>query len=175
MKPIIRFTLIATLLFTGQLIQAQDRDDDKDNTDVTTSSKRFWEAAVPGGNYTVALDKISSVSIHSYIVSKSMIVHEVNVQTVGTGLVRFYTFEVPGESSDANIAKNLIDRGKSIMEQGGSRAGIDTNTTVEKEYPITTHAHTIEYRLFDKGDLDQLYNSIKRSWKENRGRKFTIK
>ena len=98
-----------------------------------------------------------------------------NVQTSGSGLVRFYTFEVPGESSEANIAKNLIDRGKSIVEQGGRRAGVDTNTTVEKEYPVTTHAHTIEYRLFDKGDLDQLYSSLKRSWRENRGRKFTVK
>ncbi len=176
MKSIIQstlFTIIASFIVLGQFSHAQNKK--KDNTDVTTSAKRFWEADLPGGNYMVALDRISAVSKHSYIVSKSLVVHEVNVQTSGSGLVRFYTFEVPGESSEANIAKNLIDRGKSIVEQGGRRAGVDTNTTVEKEYPVTTHAHTIEYRLFDKGDLDQLYSSLKRSWRENRGRKFTVK
>ena len=176
MKSLIKSVLLTaftSVLMLSQLSNAQNKK--KDNTDVTTSATKFWEADIPGGNYMVALDKISSVSIHSYIVSKSMVVHEVNIQTSGSGLVRFYAFEVPGESSEANIAKNLIDRGKEIMEQGGKRVGIDTNTTVEKEYPVTTHAHTIEFRLFDKGDLDQLYSSIKRSWKENRGRKFTVK
>lgn len=177
MKSLIKSTVFAALssfLVLGQLSHAQNNDK-KDNTDVTTSSKRFWEADLPGGNYMVALDRVSSVSMHSYIIGKSIVVYEVCVQTSGSGLVRFYTFEAVGERTDSNIAKNLIDRGKNIIEQGGSRAGVDTNTTVEKEYPITTHAHTIEYRLFDKGDLDQLYSSLKRSWKENRGRKFTVK
>ncbi len=168
------FAAISSFLALGQLSHAQDTND-KDNTDVTTSSKRFWEADLPGGNYMVALDRVSSVSMHSYIIGKSLVVYEVCVQTSGSGLVRFYTFEAVGERSDSNIAKNLIERGKNLVEQGGSRAGIDTNTTVEKEYPITTHSHTIEYRIFDKEDLNQLYSSLKRSWKENRGRKFTIK
>lgn len=177
MKSLIKstlFTALASFLVLGQLSHAQDKNK-KDNTDVTTSSKRFWEADLPGGNYMVALDRISAVSKHSYIISKSLVVHEVNVQTSGSGLVRFYTFEAVGENSESNIAKNLIDRGKGILEQGGRRAGVDTNTTVEKEYPITTHAHTIEYRLFDSGDLNQLYGSLKRAWKENRGRKFSVK
>lgn len=123
----------------------------------------------------VALDRISSVSIHTYVIGQSYIVNEVNIQTSGSGLVRFYTFELPGESGAASTARNLIDRGKSLVESGGARAGVDLNTTVEKEYPITTHAHTIEYRLFDTDDLDELHASIKRALKENRGRKFTIK
>lgn len=176
MKSLIKSTLFATLtsfLVFSHLTHAQNKD--KDNTDVTTSSKRFWEADLPGGNYMVAIDKISSVSIHSYVVSQTIVVHEVNVQTSGSGLVRFYTFEVPGEGGVASSAKNLIERGKSIVESAGSRTGVDLNTTVEKEYPITTHAHTIEFRLFDTGDLEQLYSSVKRALKEGRGRKFSIK
>ncbi len=177
MKSLIKpalFTALASFLVLGQVSHAQDKDK-KENTDVTTSSKRFWEANLPGGNYMVALDRISAVSKHSYIVSKSLVVHEVNVQTSGSGFVRFYAFDVPGENSEANVAKNLIERGKGIIELGGKRAGIDTNTTVEKEYPVTTHAHTIEYRLFDNGDLNQLYSSLKRAWRENRGRKFSVR
>lgn len=177
MKSFIKSTLfiaISSFIIFGQPTHAQDNNENR-NTDVSSNTRRLWEANLPGGNYIVALDRISAISMHSYIVSKSLVVHEVNVQTSGAGLVRFYSFEVPGEGSEANIAKNLINRGKDLMNGAGSRIGVDPNTTVEKEYPVTTHAHTIEFRLFDKGDLDQLYSSIKRSWTENRGRKFTIK
>lgn len=180
MKTIIKSILlgaVANVFLIGQLSHAQGRNNNNNNQanrDVTTKNKRFWEASVPGGNYMVALDRISAVSKHSYIVSKSLIVHEVNIQTTGAGLVRFYAFDAVGAKSDANMAKNLISRGKELIEQGGSRAGIDTNTTVEKEYPLTTHTHTIEYRLFDEDDLNGLYNSIRRAWREGRGRKFTI-
>jgi len=177
MKSFIKSTLFAAIssfIILGQPTHAQN-DDENQNTDVSSNTRRLWEANLPGGNYMVALDRISAISIHSYIVNKSLVVHEVNVQTNGAGLVRFYSFEVPGEGSESNIAKNLINRGKDLIDGAGSRIGVDTNTTVEKEYPTTTHARTIEFRLFDKGDLDQLYSSIKRSWKEGRGRKFTIK
>jgi len=123
----------------------------------------------------VSLARISSVSIHSYVVNQTLIVHEVNIVTLGQGLARFYAFEVPGESGTLNTAKNVVDRGKDLLSRGGGRAGGDPNTTVEKEYPTTTHAGTIEYKLFDKADLDQLYSSAKRALRENRGRKFTIR
>ena len=176
MKLLIKSTLltaITSFIVLGQISYAQE--ENKKNTDVTTSTKRFWEANLPGGNYMVALDRISAISKHSYIVNKSLVVYEVNVQTSGSGLVRFYTFEAVGENSESNLAKNLIQRGKELAKRGGNRAGVDTETTVEKEYPITTHAHTIEYRLFDNGDLNQLYGSLKRAWRENRGRKFSVK
>jgi hypothetical protein len=172
-------TAIASFLFLNQFSSAQDENNNNNNNnqgqnDVSNSNRRFWEANLPGGSYMVALDRISAVSKHSYIVNKSLVVHEVNIQTSAAGLVRFYAFEAVGENTEANIARNLVDRGKSIIEQGGKRAGVDTNASVEKEYPHTTHAQTIEYRLFDNNDLNQLYGSIKRSWEEGRGRKFTI-
>ena len=176
MKSLIKstlFTALASFLVLGQLSHAQDKNK-KDNTDVTNKIKRFWEASLPGGDYMVALDRISAISKHSYIVNKTLVVHEVNVQVSGSGFVRFYTFEAVGENSESNLAKNLIERGKNLAEQGGRRAGVDTNTTVEKEYPVTTHAHTIEYRLFDNGDLNQLYGSLKKAWRDNRGRKFSV-
>ena len=156
------------------LAQAQDNEK-KNNTDVTTSNRRFWEASLPGGNYMVALDRISSVSIHSYIISGSIIVHEVDIETNGSALARFYAMEMVGEKNESNVAKGIINRGKSLIDTAGKRTGVDTNSLVEKQYPLTTHAKTIEYRLFMKKDLDQLYNSLKRAWKENRGRKFTIR
>jgi len=174
MKKIIIAAFIA-LTTLAPIATAQNNNNKKnDNTDVQTKL-RFWEASLPGGKYMVALNRISSVSMHSYIINGSFIVHEVVVDTDGNALARFYAIEAVGENAESNIAKNLIDRGKGIIEQGGSRAGVDTNTLVEKKIDITTHAKTIEYRLFGKSDLDQLYNSASKAWKENRGRKFSIR
>jgi len=168
------FCTIATLLFSTQFIYTQENENDENN-DSVSRNRRFWEATLPSGEYIVALDRISAVSKHSYVVGKSFIVHEVNVQTLGSGLVRFYTFDTIGSDSQLNIAKNLADRGKNLLSTGGKRAGVDITTMVEKEYPLTTHSKTIEYKLFNNDDLEQLFRSLKRAWRENRGRKFSIK
>lgn len=170
--------LVALTAFTcaGTLATAQDKSTDKNQpTDVSNSVRRFWEATLPGGNYMVALDRLSSISMHSYIIAGGITVFEVNIETNGAALARFYAIEATGERNESNVAKNLINRGRSLVDQAGKRGGVDTNTTVQKEYATTTHAKTIEYRVFQKSDLDRLYASVKRAWKENRGRKFTIK
>ncbi len=172
LKPIILSSLF-TITAISQVSYAQE-DDDK-NSDVTTSAKSFWEAEIPGGNYMVSLRSISSLSIHSYIVNQTFMVHEVNIVTPGNGLARFYAYDVAGEGGASNVVKNVIDKGKEVLSRGTGRTGVDANTTVEKEYPLTTHAGTIEYKLVDKEDLDQLYKSIQRALRENRGRKFTIR
>ena len=174
-KPLFLCSIFSVTLLTPISNAQDDNDNEQENTDVTSSSIAFWEADLPGGNYMVSLSRISSVSIHSYVVNQTLVVHEVNVVTLGQGLARFYTFEVPGESGGLNALKNVADRGKDLLSRGGARAGADPNTTVEKEYPTTTHAGTIEYKIFDKADLDQLYSSVKRALRENRGRKFTIR
>lgn len=175
MKKIIIASLLA-LTTLAPLASAQDTAEQKkeENTDVQTRL-RFWEASLPGGNYMVALNRISSISMHSYVVNGSFMVYEVVVDTDGAALARFYAIEMVGEKSESNTATNLIEKGKAVIERGGKRAGVDTNTLVEKTNPQTTHAKTIEYRVFDKSDLDQLFNSAKKAWRENRGRKFSIR
>lgn len=174
-------SLVALAVFScaGTVATAQESNNNNNDrngpTDVSNNVRRFWEASLPGGDYTVALDRVASISLHSYVISGGITVFEVNIETNGAALARFYAIEVTGERNESNVAKNLINRGRSLIDQAGKRGGVDTNTTVQKEYATTTHAKTIEYRVFQKSDLDRLYASIKRAWKENRGRKFTIK
>ncbi len=177
MKSIAQLLVIALTATIGASPMANAQTNNNKNTpsDVTTSNRRFWEASLPGGTYMVALDRISSVSMHSYVVGGSFLVYEVDIETNGSALARFYAMEVVGENNDSNVAKRFIERGKSLIDRGGNRIGVNTNTLVEKQYPTTTHAKTIEYRLATKQSLDQLFNSLKRAWSENRGRKFTIK
>ena len=174
MKKLIILALLALTSLVPLANAQDDKEKDKKHSD-EENKLRFWEASLPGGDYMVALNRISSISMHSYLVNSHYIVYEVVIDTDGAALARFYAIELVGEKSESNIAKNLLDRGKEIVQQGGGRVGVDTNTLVEKKTPAMTHAKTIEYRVFDKSDLDQLFGSAKKSWRTNRGRKFTIK
>ena len=53
----------------------------------------MWRCELPGGIYEVALRSIISVSSHEYIVDGAARVTEVNVDTNGSMVVRFYLLE----------------------------------------------------------------------------------
>ena len=93
----------------------------------------------------------------------------------GLGKSGFYAIEVMGESGGPSAVANIANRAKEIANQAGGKTGVDASTAVHKEYPITTHAKTIEFRLSDVDDLTSLYNSLEKAWKSGRGRKFTVK
>ena len=122
----------------------------------------------------VSLARISSISMSTYHV-KGAVVHEVDIETMGAALARFYAIEALGESNSSNAASNLISRAKEIASEAGDKVGVDPDTIVHKEYPITTHSKTIEFRVIDKDDLGEIYKSVSKAWKDNKGRKITIK
>jgi hypothetical protein len=43
---------------------------------------------------------------------------------------------------------------------------------VVKNYPDTTHARTIEYRIQSEEELGALYGSLRTAWESGRGRRF---
>jgi hypothetical protein len=147
--------------------------------DDTPQSNRFWQASLPGGHYMVALDRISSVSRHKYVLDGSVIVDEVTVDALGQALARFYFIEplssAAGGNSVGATAGRLADRGKELLDRGASIAGTQVHEMVVKKFPETTHARTIEYRLLSEGELTALHNSVRSAWEAGRGRKFTVK
>lgn len=153
----------------------QDQQQGESSSSDTTGPRRFWQANLDGGHYMVAIDRISSVSRHSYVLDGAVIVDEVTVDTLGQALARFYflrpvTGELPGSA-----AGRLTDRGRELLDQAGRRAGTDVHNMVMKKYPETTHARTVEYRLMSEQELTGLYNSLKSAWESGRGRVFTAK
>ncbi len=42
------------------------------------------------------------------------------------------------------------------------------------DYPIATHAHTVEYRLQSREDLAAIHSSVKGAWMTGRGRSIRI-
>jgi hypothetical protein len=181
-----RAFLCAALLLAVAPCQAQTSQDQNQNqnqqTDSETSSnsnkeedgpKRFWQAVLPGGHYMVAIDRIASISQQTYVLDGGVVVHEVNVDTDGQALARFYYLEPPKTSSSTTA--QMVDRGRELVDQAGQRSGSNMQDMVMKKYPETTHAKCIEYRLKNEKELDALYKSLRETWESGKGRKFTVK
>ncbi len=131
----------------------------------TRLQRGVWKADLPGGQYIVRLSSITAVSMHEYIVDNAARVTEVNIGTSGSEMVRFYFIEPNVPKAPGNIGQSVIDKAQEKAEDLMNRTRMDeTWQKVMKNYPTTTHAHTIEYRLPTKESLNALFESIQDSW-----------
>jgi len=168
--------LVFTLLFPVSFLAAQDEEKKDDAADKTlTTDKAFWQASVNGGTFMVALDKITSVSRHNYILDGALLVDEVTVDTTGQALARFYFISPITQAAPGNTVTNLAERGAELLDQAGQTAGMNVQNMVVKKYPDTTHAKTIEYRILSAQQLTSLYNNLRKAWESGRGSQFTAK
>jgi len=125
-----------------------------------------WDVTLPGGSYSVRISFMTAVSIHEYVVDGAARVTEVNIGTVGSDLVRFYYIEANVPSAPGGVGQSVINEVQDKINEGTTRAGLDDAwQKVVKNYPATTHAHTVEYRLSSKEALQKLYTSALRSFK----------
>lgn len=134
---------------------------------------RFWEAKLAGGEYVVALSRISSVSRHKYVLDGALIVDEVTIDTTGQALARFYfispiTSAVPGTAA-SQVAESVLG----LVDGAAKTVGSDLQNMVVKKYPLTTHSKTVEYRLLSESQLNVLFQSVKTAWQTGKGRIFT--
>lgn len=171
----IHILISALMLMLATAPAGMAQNNGEDNTSEANGPRRFWQANLPGGSYMVALDRISSISKHTYVIDGNLRVYEVVIDTNGNSLVRFYYIIPVSEDAESNVAGRITERTKGIIEKVGERTGVDGNTVVAKQYPTTTHAKTVEFRLSDEGDLDQLLNSVRKAWTSGVGKRFTVK
>lgn len=140
---------------------------------------RFWEASVGGGQYMVALDRISAISRHKYVLDGAVIVDEVTVDALGQALVRFYYLSPISDAMSggevAQAAAKIAERGRDLVDQAAGRAGTSVQNMVVKKFPETTHARSIEYRVMSEQELSALYKSVRTAWERGKGRKFSQK
>lgn len=175
-----RYLPLVMMILMGLLVplHAQNSDDQDDDNGITDDQtrNRFWQCSVGGGDYLVALSRISAVSRHQYILDGTLLVDEVTVDSTGQALVRFYYIEpIQSNSGTGNAAQRLVDRGKELVERGSEVTGSDAHNMVHKKFPVTTHAKQVEFRVLSKQALGALYGSVKTAWVENRGRSFSIR
>jgi hypothetical protein len=132
----------------------------------------MWRCNLPGGSYSVALRSIVSVSSHEYIVDAVARVTEVNIDTNGSALARFYYIEPNAPTSPIGLGTATIEKAQQLLQEGAERSGQDVWKKVVKNYPTTTHAHTIEYRVADKDTLTKLYESAESALRLNKNTVF---
>jgi len=130
----------------------------------------MWRCDLPGGTYEVAIRNILSVSIHDYVVDGVARVSEMNIETPGSTEVRFYYLEPITPTSPVAAGQSLLDKAQDMATEAASRLNPGDQPPWEKvvkNYPTTTHAHTVEYRLDTKDDLETLFNSAEQAFRMN--------
>jgi len=164
-----RLFLIIFLYSFTFVAQAQEETQDQ------TTNRKIWEASLSGGNYMVALGSITAVSNHAYVLDGAMVVTEVNIDTTGSSLVRFYQITPLAAYKQAEIT-NLLSEGIQELKNLTSEVGAgEALNLAQKQYPVTTHAKTVEFQVDSLEQLSALYKSISKSWSDNKGRKFSVK
>ena len=177
-----KLLFILSLLLLPVLALAQDTtnpnststgQDDKLFKD-SLGEKGFWQGSLPGGSYAVALSRITSISKHEYLLDGNLIVTEVTIDTIGSTTLRVYQLTPAAQYGTLATGRKIVERGKDLLDRAGQRTGADIANMVQKQYPTTTHAKTIEFRVKDLGTLDALLGSAKGAWISGKGRKFVV-
>jgi hypothetical protein len=121
---------------------------------------------------------IHSISKQEYITSGFRVV-EINIVTAGNGLLRIYHSRAlkPGELQAALmdgataagvppvIQRTPMPPGVQAMaDRASGVAEAITSDTVMKEYPLATHARTIEYRIQTRSELLDLFDQLQKHW-----------
>ena len=97
---------------------------------------------------------------------------EVTVATSSSVEGRFYYLEPISVSATQSTLQQLQQH---VQDLTSDHLGADDQVwqKVIKNYPTTTHAHTVEYRLTSKENLQQLYSSLEQAWLSGKGASLT--
>lgn len=128
--------------------------------------------------YVVKLSAIASASLHEYVVGGTVKVTEVTIGTLGSTQARFYHLQPVTETSSGGVAgltNVLTQRGQQMAERVASVTGADPIWRgVIKDYPTTTHAHTVEYRVDSTEKLKALLKSVLKALETDRPESFKL-
>lgn len=158
--------LLAALLVASPLL-AQQPAAAPAATPAGNTAIAMWRANLPGGSYSVALRSVVSVSTHEYVVDGAARVTEVNIDTVGAALVRFYFIEPNTISAPAGFGAATVEKAQQLLQEGAEKTGQagDAWKKVVKSYPATTHTRTIEYRLPSKETVQKIFESAEAAFR----------
>ena len=163
----VKIFMIALLLSVG-FTHAQEA-----SPSPAPTKRGVWRAELPGGTYIVRLNSITSLSMHEYVVDNSARVSEVNIGTTGSELVRFYFIEPNIPQMPNGIGQSSADVVEDRVKDIAARAKVDDVwMKVSKNYPTTTHARTVEYRISSKDVLTKLFKHAENAWLTGDGGTF---
>ncbi|MCX6967110.1 MAG: hypothetical protein NTZ46_04910 [Verrucomicrobia bacterium] len=128
----------------------------------------FWRCELPGGVYMVSLPAVSSVSTHEYVVDGAVRVTELTIGTNSAVVARFYYLEPMVPKSPVGFGQSLLDKAQEKAQEASTRTETEEVwKKVVKNYPLTTHAHTVEYRLDSTDQIKKVQKSLEDAWRKN--------
>ena len=134
-----------------------------------------WRATLPGGSFVVAVNAMVSVSMHEYVVNGAARVTEVNVDTTGNALARFYYLEPITPRTPLAAGQSVVDKMQDLAREAAGRVDQEAIwQKVMKSNPGSTHAHTVEFRVASKDDLQKIFNSADQAMRQARDTVFNL-
>jgi hypothetical protein len=134
----------------------------------------LWDGRFSGGNYIVRCNSIIALSKHEYISDGVARVVEVNLTLNSAQVVRFYFLEPykpETGSSTVGAGTAALERAKGMFEQAAGRVSPELTTPkVVKNYPASTHSHTVEFVLKEEARLNAMFQSLERGFRTGQGR-----
>ncbi len=128
-----------------------------------------WTGSLKGGRYMVKAGQIIALSKHEYVVDGVARVVEVNLTLNTNSHVRFYFLEpvrLEGTGAVA-VGQQAIDKARAMVQDAAARVSPTlTEPKVVKNYPVTTHTHTIEYVLKEEARLNSLFESLENAFRD---------
>lgn len=134
----------------------------------------IFRAQLPGGIYEVSVRNIVSVSIHEYLVDGPVRVVELNIDTQGSVLARFYFLEPNLPNTPGNVGAVAVEKAQQLFTQAAEKSGQDAWKKVIKNYPTTTHARTVEYRVQSRDELNKIFEAAEEAFRLQRNRSVKI-
>lgn len=159
MKPLFSSLLILVLSLAASAQQpgGQNQAPRPPAPNSERAGQPFFRCTLPGGTYQVAIGKIVAVASHEYVVDGIARVTEVNVDSEGALLARFYYIEPNTPSAPGGIGAATVEKAQALFQEALDRSGQDAWKKVVKNYPVTTHARTVEYRVTEKDHLNRIF------------------
>lgn len=120
-------------------------------------------------NCIVPLAEVEFVAKQNYIVDGNIDVTEVTASMRSKTLLRFYFIKEIEGAAWQRLASDAARMDDLLSKQLGQVAVTPSmqsprNSKVVKNYPVTTHAQTVEYRLQKKEEVEELYTSLRNAF-----------
>lgn len=161
------------LLFALCPLSVHCQEENEDGEPAERSRVSYWKAVLPDGSFLVPHHAITSISKSSYVVDGAIRVTEMSVGTSGSVQGRFYYAELISTESPAGIGQSTInfleEKSREIKERIGRG---EVGEEVVKNYPDTTHAHTVEFLVASPEILDRMLTSLEQSYLRRRNDTF---
>ena len=135
---------------------------------------RIFRAKLPGGTYEVGVGAIVAVASHEYLVDGIARVTEVNIDTSGSLLARFYYLEPVTPNTPLGVGNAAIEQTQRLLREAAEKSGQDVWKKVIKNYPTTTHARTVEYRLESLEQLNKIYEAADTAFRLQKDTRISI-